>query len=192
MRYLIFVNCRREPIKVCISSKHFVVLLWIFIKLCSYNRANLKKLADFCTCTVDFCRPILICSVTYWDKRYSQKLCHLRTEETHAKCPAKSPVSDLPSGLVNYHPQTVRLYSSNLLCLTNVCCHRSSETRLCTRCPLVSSLETSWAPVRDTHASVKFELSYTVYSYVWNNIPMPLYSTCNTVATCWIFDVFVQ
>ena len=58
--------------------------------------------------------------VFYWDKKYSQKLCHLQTEKTHdddAKWPAKSPVSNSWG--------TVRLYLNNLApALMSIDCHK--------------------------------------------------------------------
>ena len=53
----------------------------------------------------------------------------------------------------------MRLYLSNLVCLTSVICRRLSETCSCTRNQLVSKSRVS---ARDTRAGVKFELSCIV------------------------------
>ena len=91
--------------------------------------------------------------------RHSQKSYHLRTEETGH--PSDSP-SDSPGDSIAYY---LRLYSSNLACLTSVDIHRLLETRLCARNLISSLFKLSRVSARDTRASVKFELSCTVATH---------------------------
>ena len=58
------------------------------------------------------------------------------------------------------HSET--LYWSNLTCLTSVVCQRLSEAHLCTCINMRAYWKISRVSARDTRASVKFELSYTV------------------------------
>ena len=99
--------------------------------------------------------------------RYSQKMHHLQTEETHTKWPTKLPVSNFQGDLVAYHSWTVRLYSSNLVYLTSVNCHGLPGTLA----PYSwTYLETSWILARDKSVGVKLMFSCTVPLYHYSPI----------------------
>ena len=78
-------------------------------------------------------------------------------------------MGDLQGNLVAYHSQTVRLYLSNLACLTGVDCHglpgigRDYQGHICALTAYSRThLKTSLEPVRDMQTSVKYELSYII------------------------------